>query len=103
MSEGTVVGGKYRLEALLGQGGMGAVWRAHDLDLNAPVAVKLLDTAIASTGEGVARFHREAEAAAALRSPHVVQILARGVDGVSGQPYIVMELMEGLLDVTAVQ
>jgi serine/threonine protein kinase len=95
LSEGTVIGGKYRVEALLGRGGMGAVWRAHDLDLNAPVAVKLLDPAIASTGEGLARFHREAEAAATLRSPHVVQILARGVDGATAQPYIVMELMEG--------
>lgn len=74
---------------------MGAVWRAHDLDLNAPVAVKLLDSAIAATGEGLARFHREAEAAATLRSPHVVQILARGVDAETGQPYIAMELMEG--------
>lgn len=95
MSDGIIVGGKYRLDALLGRGGMGAVWRAHDLDLNAPVAVKLLDFAIAASGEGLARFHREAEAAAALRSPHVVQILGRGVDEASGQPYIAMELMEG--------
>jgi serine/threonine protein kinase len=95
LSEGTVIAGKYRLEGLLGRGGMGAVWRAHDLDLNAQVAVKLLDTSIAATGEGLARFHREAEAAAALRSPHVVQILARGVDAATGQPYIAMELMEG--------
>jgi eukaryotic-like serine/threonine-protein kinase len=95
LSAGTVIAGKYRLDGLLGRGGMGAVWRAHDLDLNAQVAVKLLDTSIATTGEGLARFHREAEAAAALRSPHVVQILARGVDAATGQPYIAMELMEG--------
>jgi eukaryotic-like serine/threonine-protein kinase len=95
LSEGTVIAGKYRLDGLLGRGGMGAVWRAHDLDLNAQVAVKLLDASIAATGEGLARFHREAEAAAALRSPHVVQILARGVDAATGQPYIAMELMEG--------
>jgi serine/threonine-protein kinase len=74
---------------------MGAVWRAHDLDLKAPVAVKLLDPLIAASTEGLGRFHREAEAAATLRSPHVVQIMARGVDEATHQPYIVMELMEG--------
>jgi serine/threonine-protein kinase len=95
MSAGTIIAGKYRLDSLLGRGGMGAVWRAHDIDLNAPVAVKLLDPLLAASGDGLARFHREAEAAAALRSPHVVQIIARGVDETTRQPYIVMELMEG--------
>jgi serine/threonine-protein kinase len=95
MQEGSVLAGKYRLISLLGRGGMGSVWRAQHLDLDAPVAVKLIDPAIATSGEGLARFHREAQAAATLRSPHVVQILDRGVDGVTGQPFIVMELMEG--------
>jgi serine/threonine protein kinase len=95
MHEGSVLASKYRLISLLGRGGMGSVWRAEHLDLRAPVAVKLLDPVIAASSEGLTRFHREARAAAALRSPHVVQIFDRGIDESTGQPYIVMELMEG--------
>jgi len=95
MAEGTLLAGKYRLVSLLGRGGMGSVWRAHHLELDAPVAVKLLDPGIAQNAEGITRFHREAQAAAALRSPHVVQIFDRGVDDATHQPFIVMELMEG--------
>ena len=95
MKQADVVAGKYQLISLLGQGGMGSVWRAQHLGLNAPVAIKLIDPSLAGSGEGLARFHREAQAAAALRSPHVVQVLDHGVDPVSGQPFIVMEMMEG--------
>ena len=90
-----LIAGKYRLLSLLGRGGMGSVWRAHDIDLDAPVAVKLLEPGIALSSEGLARFHREAEAAAAIRSPHVVQIFARGIDEASGSPFIAMELLDG--------
>jgi eukaryotic-like serine/threonine-protein kinase len=89
-----ILAGKYRLESLLGRGGMGSVWRAEHLGLNAPVAVKLLDQ-VDLHGEALGRFHREARAAAAIRSPHVVQILDHGVDEISGTPFIVMELMDG--------
>jgi eukaryotic-like serine/threonine-protein kinase len=93
---GTVLGGKYRLEALIGRGGMGSVWRAEHLGLNAPVAVKLLDSVGAALAtELLQRFYREARAAANIRSPHVVQILDHGVDEALGEPFIVMELMEG--------
>lgn len=95
MQAGEVIAGKYRLEALLDRGGMGAVWRAQHLDLGAPVAVKLMDASIARRPEALARFHREARAAAQLRSPHVVQILDHGVDPGTRTPYIVMELLEG--------
>jgi hypothetical protein len=95
MNEGSLIAGKYRLVSLLGRGGMGSVWRAQHLDLDAPVAIKLLDPSIASNPEGLTRFHREAQAAAALRSPHVVQIFDRGIDEATHQPFIVMELMEG--------
>lgn len=88
-----VIAGKYRLVDVLGRGGMGSVWRAEHLTLNSPVAVKLLEPAVAGDPLGLARFMREARAAAKLRSPHVVQILDHGVD--DGVPYIVMELLEG--------
>ena len=93
---GTLLAGKYRLESLIGRGGMGSVWRAHHLGLSAPVAVKLLDIVqFDGASEALNRFHREARSAAAIRSPHVVQIFDHGVDETFGVPFIVMELMEG--------
>jgi hypothetical protein len=88
-----VLAGRYRLERQLGKGGMGSVWLAEHLTLRSWVAVKLMDPAIAATPEGAERFRREAQAAASLRSAHVVQVLDYGVDEVT--PYLVMELMQG--------
>jgi len=88
-----ILSGKYRLERELGRGGMGSVWLAQHLTLRSPVAIKLIDPAIATNEEALSRFLREAQAAASLRSPHVVQILDHGVDGVV--PFIVMELLDG--------
>ena len=90
---GLVLAGRYRLEVKLGEGGMGTVWRAEHLVLCAPVAVKVLDRDVSKDEEAHDRFIREARSAAALRSPHVVQILDYGVD--NGFPYIAMELLEG--------
>ncbi|HEY0463249.1 MAG TPA: serine/threonine-protein kinase, partial [Polyangiaceae bacterium] len=96
IAAGTVLAGKYRLESLIGRGGMGSVWRAEHLGLNAPVAVKLLNLVhFDGASDALARFHREARSAAAIRSPHVVQILDHGVDSTFAVPFIVMELMEG--------
>ncbi len=72
---------------------MGSVWLAQHLTLRSPVAIKLIDPAIANNHEALSRFLREAQAAASLRSPHVVQILDHGVD--EGVPFIVMELLDG--------
>lgn len=72
---------------------MGAVWRAEHLVLKSHVAVKLIEPTLLAQPEALARFLREAQAAASLRSPHVVQILDYGIDG--ELPYIVMELLEG--------
>ena len=72
---------------------MGSVWRAEHLALRSPVAIKLIDPSLANSEEALMRFLREAQAAASLRSPHVVQILDHGVD--QGVPYIVMELLDG--------
>jgi eukaryotic-like serine/threonine-protein kinase len=95
MHEGSTLAGKFRLVSLLGRGGMGEVWRADHLGLRAPVAVKLMKLEIAANPEALARFHREAQSAANLRSPHVVQILDHGVDEATKWPFIVMELLEG--------
>jgi serine/threonine-protein kinase len=90
---GTVILGRYRLDSILGRGGMGSVWRAEHLQLRSPVAVKLLDSAISSNEQMLARFMREAQSAASLRSPHVVQIFDYGVE--QGTAFIAMELLQG--------
>ncbi len=87
------IAGKYQLLRQLGRGAMGSVWQARHLTLRSSVAVKLMDPAIGLSTTGLARFTREARAAASLRSPHVVQVLDHGVD--QGTPYIVMEMLEG--------
>src|SRR5262245_22149329 len=89
----TTLAGKYRLVRQLGRGGMGSVWLAQHLTLDSPVAIKLMDPSIVSNQEALQRFWREAQSAASLRSPHVVQILDHGVD--QGTPYIAMELLDG--------
>jgi serine/threonine-protein kinase len=90
---GRVLSSRYRLESQLGEGGMGAIWRAEHLALGVPVAVKLIDPEISRDESMLARFLREAKAAASLRSPHVVTVLDYGVD--QALPFIVMELLEG--------
>ncbi|HMR10074.1 MAG TPA: protein kinase, partial [Polyangiaceae bacterium] len=93
LEAGAVLAGKYRLVAPLGSGGMGTVWRADHLVLHSPVAVKVLNERAQDSAHGPTRFLREAQAAAALRSPHVVQILDVGMEGTV--PFIVMEMLEG--------
>ena len=72
---------------------MGSVWLAEHLALNSWVAIKLMDPSIAATVEGAERFKREAQAAASLRSAHVVQVLDYGVHETT--PFLVMELLQG--------
>ncbi len=93
MFVGLVLADRYELIESLGSGGMGSVWRARDRTLNAEVAVKLMGQQFAESAEAVARFRREAQAAAAIRSTYVVQILDYGIDG--GTPFIAMELLKG--------
>src|SRR5262245_24359558 len=91
---GTVIGGKYRIDGMIGRGGMGSVWSAMHLGLNQRVAVKLIARRYASSREARQRFDLEAKAAAQLRSRFVVQVYDNGETG-DGTPYIVMELLEG--------
>jgi serine/threonine-protein kinase len=82
-----------RLESMLGQGGMGAVYRATELSLQRTVAVKVIAPDLAASIDFRARFLREAQVAAALEHPHVVPVYSTGEDG--GRPYIVMRLVPG--------
>jgi eukaryotic-like serine/threonine-protein kinase len=83
MSE-TVIAGRYRLDELLGRGGMSEVWRAEDLELGRDVAIKLL-----APDADTARFDREARAVASLAHPNVVQLYDYGES--EGRPYMVLE------------
>lgn len=90
---GEVIGGRYRVGALLGEGGMGAVYEAFQTQLNRPVAIKLLHPEIGAQQEARARFEREARVTAALRHPHTVEIYDFGED--AGRLFLVMERLEG--------
>ena len=83
--------GRYTNLQLLGQGGMGAVYRAYDPALDRTVAIKVI---LEASAEYLARFQREARAIAKLSHPHIVQVYDSGEDE-HGNPYFVMELIEG--------
>jgi serine/threonine-protein kinase len=90
---GTIIAGKYRVERQLSQGGMGSLWVARQLQLQRLVAIKLMEPSLAASAQGRSRFEREAQAAALIQSPNVVQIHDYGVE--RDTPYIVMELLSG--------
>jgi serine/threonine protein kinase len=94
-AEAQAIAGRYRLERRLGSGGMSTVNLALDLRLERYVAVKLLAEHLADDPAFVSRFEREAQAAARLIHPHVVQIFDSGLDDRTGQHFIVMEYIEG--------
>jgi serine/threonine protein kinase len=95
MSTPKEVAGRYRLDSRLGAGGMSTVFMALDTVLERPVAVKLLAEHLADDEAFVARFRREALAAARLQHPNIVQVFDSGLDEPSGRHYIVMEYVEG--------
>ena len=92
---GVEIAGRYRLESRLGFGGMSTVHLAMDMRLERQVAVKLLAEHLADDPAFVSRFQREAQAAARLVHPNVVQVFDSGQDESTGQYYIVMEYIEG--------
>ncbi len=94
MSVGDIAG-RYRLEGRLGFGGMSTVHLALDLRLERQVAVKLLAEHLADDPTFVSRFQREAQAAARLVHPNIVQIFDSGLDERTGRHFIVMEYIEG--------
>ncbi len=91
---GEFLGGKYLLEACLGIGGMGEVYRATNVSLGRKVAIKVLAHDMVDNEDDVMRFLREARAAAAVRHPNVVDVLDVARDD-DGTPFIVQELLSG--------
>jgi eukaryotic-like serine/threonine-protein kinase len=91
---GDIVAGKYRIERLLGAGGMGIVLSAVHLHLQERVAIKMLSPELSSQGDAVRRFLREARAACRIKSEHVARVSDVGAFE-SGAPFLVMEYLEG--------
>lgn len=92
---GDLLAGKYRLDALLGSGGVGEVYRAQNTMMGRTVAIKILKPEHVTDGAVVARFMREAKAANLARHPNVVDVLDVGLDD-DGVPFIVQEFLEGV-------
>jgi hypothetical protein len=117
---GTALGGRYRLDAQIGKGGMSTVYRAFDTVLERPVAIKLMHREIASDADQLERFRREARAVAQLSHPHIVTVIDAGEElpgrgeagrgsgggrpgangdgdsgGAGGTPFIVFEYVDG--------
>ena len=90
---GTLLNGRYRLDAQIGTGGMSTVYRAFDTVLERQVAIKLMHREIASDSDQLERFRREARAVAQLNHPHIVTVIDAGED--ENTPYIVFEYVEG--------
>jgi serine/threonine protein kinase len=91
---GTVLDGAYRLTRLLGQGAMGTVYEAHHTGAGKRVAVKVMHRELLAYPELAARFRREAKVTSELHHPNVVSVFGFGATP-AGQPYLVMELLDG--------
>ena len=92
LTDGTKLG-PYELRSLIGAGGMGEVYRAHDSRLNRTVAIKVLPSSFSADRDRLQRFAQEARAAAALNHPNILSIYDIGEE--KGSPYVVSELLEG--------
>jgi eukaryotic-like serine/threonine-protein kinase len=102
---GTLLGGRYRLDAQIGRGGMSTVYRAFDVVLERPVAIKLMHREIVADSDQLERFRREARSVARLNHAHIVTVIDAGEEPSPesptagepevGTPYIVLEYVEG--------
>src|SRR5580700_7797706 len=92
LTSGTKLG-PYEIQSLIGAGGMGEVYRAHDSRLDRPVAIKVLPASFSADRDRLQRFAQEARAAAALNHPNILSIFDIGDQ--QGAPYVVSELLEG--------
>jgi serine/threonine-protein kinase len=94
VKEGQILAGKYRIDRILGEGGMGVVVSAHHIHLDEQVAIKFLLPEALGNPEAVARFAREARAAVKIKSQHVARVIDVGTLE-TGAPYMVMEHLQG--------
>jgi serine/threonine protein kinase/biopolymer transport protein ExbD len=94
LQPGAIVGG-YRVEYLIGAGGVGAVYAAEEPTIKKRVAIKVLRRSFQEDPQGAARFEREARAANEIRHPNIVDVIAIGKLA-DGRPYLVMSLLEGM-------
>jgi len=91
---GTVLDGRYGIDGILGEGGMGAVYSATDLRLEKHVAVKVMARELTANSEALARFRREALVTSGLGHPHIVQVFDFSTTP-TGEPFLVMEFLNG--------
>lgn len=92
---GAVLDGRYRVERRLASGGMSQVYLGHDDRLDRPVAIKVMNSDLAADPAFIARFTREARAAARILHPHIVTVHDQGTDAAQQAVYLVMELVDG--------
>ncbi len=92
LQTGDILGG-FKIEKELGRGGMGVVFKAHELSLNRKIALKVLSARLSSNKEFIQRFKREAQVIAALKHPNIVSVLSYGED--QGLHYFAMEYVSG--------
>jgi len=90
---GSIIAGRYRLVALLGRGGMGEVYRAEDLTLDQPVALKFLPEAVAGDSARLTQFHNELRTARQVSHKNVVRLY--DVGEANGRPFLTMEYVDG--------
>ena len=94
LNEGVIIGDRYKIIRRVGSGGMADVYKAEDQKLNRFVAIKVMKPEFSAETGFVAKFQREAQAAAGLAHPNIVNVFDVGED--QGINYIVMELVEGI-------